>query len=80
MGGGGVDVKQSGQGEPEGISCGKVSVPGRGATGAKTLDGKCAWFWKELQCGCNRGNQVESRLCQALLATRIAFMIKLTFI
>ena len=49
MGGGGVDVKQSGQGEPEGIICGKVSVPGRGATGAKTLDGKCAWFWKELQ-------------------------------
>lgn len=31
--GGGSDTKQSGQGEPEGIICGKVSVLGRGATG-----------------------------------------------
>ena len=80
MGRGGFDIKQSGQGEPEGIICGKVSVPGRGAIGAKALEWKCAWFWKELQCGCSRGNHVESRLCKALLATIIALMIKLTFI
>lgn len=38
MGGRGFDIKQSGQGEPEGIICGKVSVPGRGAIGAKALE------------------------------------------
>lgn len=42
MAGGGSDTKQSGQGEPEGIICGKVSVPGRGAIGAKALE------WEEL--------------------------------
>lgn len=38
MAGGGSDTKQSGQGEPEGIICGKVSVLGRGAVGAKALE------------------------------------------